>query len=64
MDTLSLNLYDSFRSFDTVKIIDFVRCEELIDRILLEIGYWNHMGLPVQKASITVTDVMDVPNKK
>nr|KAJ0193602.1 hypothetical protein LSAT_V11C800450970 [Lactuca sativa] len=37
------------------------RFEELMERILLEIGYWNHMGLPVQKASITVTDVTDVP---
>ncbi|CAI9298114.1 unnamed protein product [Lactuca saligna] len=58
---LSLNLYDSFRSFCAVKLIDFVRFEDLIDHILLDIGYWNHMDLPVQKASITVSDVMDVP---
>ncbi|CAI9268047.1 unnamed protein product [Lactuca saligna] len=63
MDTLSLNLYDNFRLFDAMKIIDFVRFEELMDRILVEIEYWNHMGLPIQKASITVTDVTDVPQQ-
>ncbi|CAI9269240.1 unnamed protein product [Lactuca saligna] len=64
MDTLPLNLYDSFRLFGAVKIIDFVRFEELMDRILVKIEYWNHMGLPVQKASITVTDVTDVPQQE
>ncbi|CAI9284476.1 unnamed protein product [Lactuca saligna] len=61
MDTLSLNLHDSFQVFGAVKIIHFVRFEELMDRIPVEIGYWNHMGLPVLKASITVADVTDVP---
>ncbi|KAL7585419.1 hypothetical protein Lser_V15G44460 [Lactuca serriola] len=46
------------------RIIDFVRFEELMGCILVEIEYWNHMGLPVQKASITVTDVMDVPQQE
>ncbi|CAI9273373.1 unnamed protein product [Lactuca saligna] len=64
MDTLALNLYDSFRLFGAVKIIDFVRFEELLDRILVEIEYWNHMGLPVQKASIIITDVTDVPQQE
>ncbi|CAI9262194.1 unnamed protein product [Lactuca saligna] len=57
MDTLSLSLYDNLRSFGTVNIIDFVRFEELMDHMLLDIGYWNHMDLTVQKASITVTNV-------
>ncbi|CAI9276185.1 unnamed protein product [Lactuca saligna] len=46
-DTLSLNLYDNLRSFGVVNLIDFVRFEELIDHILLDIGYWNHMDFPV-----------------
>ncbi|CAI9268090.1 unnamed protein product [Lactuca saligna] len=64
MDTLSLNLYDNFRCFDTVNLIDFVHFEELIDHILLNIGYKNHMDFPVQKASITVAGVMDVPQQE
>ncbi|CAI9301255.1 unnamed protein product [Lactuca saligna] len=64
MDTLALNLYDSFQLFGAMKIIDFVRFEELMDRILVEIKYWNHMGFPVQKASLTVTDVTDVPQQE
>ncbi|CAI9268852.1 unnamed protein product [Lactuca saligna] len=53
-----------FRLFGAVKIIDFVRFEELMDCILVEIEYWNHMGLPVQEASITVTDVTGVPQQE
>ncbi|CAI9264100.1 unnamed protein product [Lactuca saligna] len=64
MDTHTLNLYNNFRSFGTVKIIDFVWFAELMEHILLEICYWNHMGLPVQKASIIVTDVTDVPQQE
>ncbi|CAI9271196.1 unnamed protein product [Lactuca saligna] len=45
-------------------MIDFVRLEDLMDRILLDIGYWNHMGLPVQKSSITIMDVTDVPQQE
>ncbi|CAI9294294.1 unnamed protein product [Lactuca saligna] len=54
MDTLSLNFYDNFRLFGAVKIIHFFRFEELIDRILVEISYWNHMGRPIGISMATV----------
>ena len=60
-DTLSLNMYNNFRSFGAVKLIDFLRFEDLIDHILLDIGYWNHVDLPVQKATMVVTNVTDMP---
>ncbi|CAI9261453.1 unnamed protein product [Lactuca saligna] len=64
MDMLSLNLYENFRSIGAVNIIDFVQFEELMDQILLDIGYWNHMDFPVQKVSLLLWMLRTCPNKK